>query len=137
MTWTRQLVSASRKPHKNCGWKANKTSIEHGERVSVAVNTIGNAYPPIFICFQESYSETNSFVFDLLVFRGVGNKSGWQTELALCHGSTVFYVPVRLLRTPHSSSQITDHYPSDVKPWTCVIKLDLLLFWFLLTVYIA
>jgi hypothetical protein len=48
--------------------KIKKTSIEHGDRVSMAVNTLENAYPPIFICFQESYSETNSFVFDLLVF---------------------------------------------------------------------
>jgi hypothetical protein len=68
-------------------------------------------------------------------FRGVGKQIRMANRTGTCHGSTAFYVPVRLLRIAHNSSQITDHYPSAAKPWTCAIKLDPLLFWFPLTVY--
>ena len=65
----------------NCGLERKKTSIELGDRVSVAVNMVGNAYRPIFIFFQESYSETNSFVFDLPVpvelETNQGGKQNW------------------------------------------------------------
>jgi len=130
MKWTRQLVSASLKPHKNCGWKRKKKpSIECGDRVSVVINTIGNAYLPIFYLlpgklFRDKIHScfTHWFPWSWKQIR-MANTTG------ICHGSTVFYVPVRLLRTPHSSSQITDHYSSAAKPWTCATKLDPFLFW--------
>ena len=61
-------------------------------------------------------------------------KQNWHLSRKHCILRTV---PARLLWNPHSSPQITDHYPSAVKPWTCAIKLDPLLFSFFLTVYIA